>query len=81
MTSDGSALMVALSPLEAPYEGQVALFEFVLGLGVIGVLFWVLYHLEKDWPERLLRDRGFREDALALVFGVALAWWLIPFFV
>lgn len=63
------------------HDGGVALFEFVLGISVIGLLFWVLYRLESDWPERLLHDSGFRADALAIAFAFALAWWLVPFFV
>lgn len=62
-------------------DGQLALFEFALGIGVVGVLFWVLYHLESDWPQRLVLDSDFRADALAMAFAFALAWWLVPFFV
>lgn len=81
MTGAGWSAFAALAPLDEPHDGPVALFEFALGMGLVGALFWVLYHLEKDWPERLLRDRGFRDDALAIAFALALAWWLVPFFV
>lgn len=81
MTGAGPTTFAVVARLEQSHDTQVALFEFTLGLGVVGVLFWVLYHLEKDWPERLVRDRAFRDDALAIAFALALAWWLVPFFV
>jgi hypothetical protein len=56
-------------------------FEFALGLAVVAVLFWALYHLESDWPERVMRDRAFRENAAAMVFGVALAFLAVQLFV
>ena len=67
--------------LHQPQDRQLELFEFALGIALVGGLFWLLYHLEMDWPERLLSDRGFRDEVLAVVFAVALAWYLIPFFV
>lgn len=81
MTGAGVSGLAAVASLAGPHEGQAALFDFALGVSVVGVLFWVLYHLEEHWPERLVRDRGFREDALAIAFAFALAWWLVPFFV
>lgn len=49
-------------------------FEFAVGIGVVAALFWILYHLEQDWPARLVSDRAFRQDAAAIVFALVLAY-------
>lgn len=54
--------------------------EFVLGVGVVAALFWILYHLEQDWPVRLVRDRTFRQNAAAIVFAVVLAFLMSDLF-
>ncbi len=54
--------------------------QFFLGLGVVAALFWVLYHLEGDWPERFARERSFRHDVAAAGFGCVLAWFIAKLF-
>lgn len=54
--------------------------QFFLGLGVVAALFWVLYHLEGDWPERFARERSFRHDVAAAGFGCVLAWFVAKLF-
>lgn len=68
--------------LETPV-GVTALVEalqFCLGLGVVAAIFWFLYHLEGDWPERFARDRSFRQDVAAAGFGCMLAWFVTKLF-
>ena len=63
--------------------GTTALLEalqFCLGVGVVAALFWVLYHLEGDWPERFVRERSFRQDVAAAGFGCVLAWFVAKLF-
>ena len=59
---------------EAPSASGV--FEFALGVALVAGLFWCLYHLESDWPERLVRERAFRHEAAAILFAVAMAFFL-----
>lgn len=54
--------------------------QFCLGVGVVAALFWVLYHLEGDWPERFVRERSFRQDVAAAGFGCVLAWFVADLF-
>ena len=54
-------------------------FEFALGVGLVAGLFWCLFHLESDWPERLVRDRAFRHDAAAILFAIVMAFFLSNF--
>lgn len=65
-----------------PVAGTIAateLFDFALGIALVAGLFWCLYHLESDWPVRLVRDPGFRHDAAAILFAIVLAFFLSNF--
>ena len=66
----------------SPVTGAVAaseLFDFALGIALVAGLFWCLYHLESDWPVRLVRDPDFRHEAAAIVFAFVLAFFLSNF--
>lgn len=60
--------------------GVLQLFEFLLGVALVGVLFWVFYHLEGDWPQRLVHDALFRQEALLIVFAFGMAYLLSGLF-
>lgn len=69
-----------MNTVTPPPLNVFGVFEFLLGVGVVAALFWILYHLEQDWPVRLVRDRMFRHNAAAIVFAVVLAFLMSDLF-
>lgn len=75
----------SVEPAPAPVWGVplagAEVFEFMFGITLVAGLFWLLYHLESDWPQRLVQDPAFRAEAGAIALALALAYYLSPLFI
>lgn len=79
-SSAGNVDLALAHAWRAPLAGA-EVFEFLLGIALVAGLFWLLYHLESDWPQRLVQDPAFRAEAGAIALALALAYYLSPLFI